>query len=304
MNNHYDAKTIKDQVSIVELLAALGYKPVKTSGNEQLYLSPLRDSDTKPSFSVNEGLGWWYEHYLGIGGNVIELGMQFWPKLPFPELLAKIAETVKVTPGQLINGPKRKRITAKEPNYRIETVKELGNSYALMQFLQSRGVWEAAQGIVKEVYYYIEDEQHKRRNFFAAGLQNELGAWNVRNRAFKGCLGHNAISFIPADEKRICVFEGFMDYLSWRTGDPFCGDSILVLNSLSLIPSGISKAKSFANISTYFDNDQAGIAATEAFRFALPQSVDCSWIYEGYKDYNEKLQATLTSTGQHNAWQR
>jgi hypothetical protein len=304
MNNHYDAKTIKEQVSIVELLAALGYKPVKKTGNEQLYLSPLRDSDTSPSFSVNEGLGWWYEHYLGIGGNVIELGMQFWPKLAFPELLVKIAETVKATPGQLSDQPKRKRIAIKEPNYRIETIKDLGNSHALTAYLQSRGVWDAAQGIIKEIYYYIEDEQHKRRNFFAAGLQNELGAWNVRNRVFKGCLGHNAISFIPGDEKRICVFEGFMDYLSWRTDDPFCDDSILVLNSLALIQSGISKAKSFANISTYFDNDQAGIAATGAFRFGLPQTKDCSWIYEGYKDYNEKLQATLNLSGKQITWQR
>ena len=52
---------------------------------------------------------------------------------------------------------------------------------------------------------------------FAAGWLNEAGGWEVRNKYFKGCLGQKAISFIPGHQKELCVFEGYINYLSWKT---------------------------------------------------------------------------------------
>jgi len=275
---------------MLALLAAIGYQPLKKTGNEYLFLSPLRDADSKPSFSVNEDLGCWYDHGNGKGGNIIDFGLKYWPQLAFPEVLEKIAALLSVQPKQTAE-TKRKRAAVKEPNYHIQEIKELGANHAITSYLENRGVWVPAQGILKEVYYYVEDAKKNRRNFFAAGWQNELGAWEVRNLNFKGCLGHKAISFIPGDPNNLCVFEGFINYLSWRTDEPFCEDSILVLNSLALINSGISKARTFVHISTYFDNDPSGRSATAAFKLALPQSVDHSWIYEGYNDYNDLVAA-------------
>ena len=275
---------------MLALLAAIGYRPVKKTGNEHLFLSPLRDSDTTPSFSVNETLGCWYDHGSGNGGNIIDFGLKYWPQLPFPEVLKKIANTLTIRPNEKLE-TKRKRTAIKEPHYQVLETKELGANRAIRAYLENRGIWSAARGILKEVYYYVEDAQKNRKNFFAAGWQNELGAWEVRNLHFKGCMGHKAISFIPGNADNLCVFEGFMNYLSWLTDEPFCDDSILVLNSLALIQSGVSKAKPFANIATYFDNDPSGRAATAAFKEALPQSVDHSWVYEGYNDYNDMVTA-------------
>jgi hypothetical protein len=290
MNTSIDARQIKENASIVALLAALGFQPAKKTGNEHLYYSPLRDNDTSPSFSVNDSLGCWFDHGAGKGGNIIDFGLRYWPGLGFPQVVEKIAAAINLAPAAAC-GNKRKRSAIKQPNYQILEVKDLGSSRAIEQYLRTRGVLSAAQGLLKEVYYYIEDQQKNRKKFFAAGWQNELGGWEVRNLYFKGCIGRKAISFIPGDQSRLCVFEGFIDYLSWLTNEPFCEDSILVLNSIALLQSGISKARPFQHISTYFDNDPSGRAATAAFKEVLPQTVDHSWIYEGYNDYNDLVTA-------------
>src|ERR1022692_1531044 len=87
-----NASDVKAQVSLSDLLARLGFQPLRKSGKELLYLSMLRDSDTKPSFAVNEQLGVWYDHGIGKGGNIIDFGLAFWKNLSFQEVLEKIVQ--------------------------------------------------------------------------------------------------------------------------------------------------------------------------------------------------------------------
>jgi hypothetical protein len=290
------ARWVKDNISIVDLLTNLGFPPPKPIRNERKYISMLRDSDTDPSFSVNEKAGTWYDHGDGKGGNVIDFGKEFWKELTFPEVLEKIV-SVTNSDHRMDLPPvfqRQKQQPQKEPHYHILNVQDIGLNHAITEYLQSRGVWQTAQGRLKEVYYYVEDEQRKRSNFFAAGWQNANGSWEIRSTLdFKACLGNKDISFIPGNPNSLAVFEGFIDYLSWLSDNPFADESVLVLNSLALLQAGISKAESFTRISTYFDNDPSGRKATQAFNAALPQAIDRSAIYEGYNDYNDKIAAEL-----------
>lgn len=171
-------------------------------------------------------------------------------------------------------------------------IKELGGNAAIGAYLESRGVSQVAEGRLKEIYYYVEDDHKKRNNFFAAGWQNANGAWEIRSTGdYKACLGHKAISFIPNSERRLAVFEGFFDYLSWLTENRFAPDSVLVLNSLALLQAGMEKAWDFPEVSLYFDNDLSGRNATAQFAAEIPWGVDRSAIYAGYKDYNELIVA-------------
>lgn len=279
------AKELKDTVSIVDLLSRIGFEPVKKIGKEHQYFSMLHD-ETKPSFYVCDELGAWYDQGLAIGGDVIKFGLEYW-KLSFPETLEKIVEVCGTNLPK--HEDRRKRSAVKIPNYKVEDIKELGTNPAISEYLRYRGIWQAAQGRLKEVYYFVEDQKKQRKYFFAAGWQNELGTWEVRNLHFQASLGHKAISFIPGSTDRLSLFEGYMDYLSWLTENPDASDSVIVLNSVNLLPMGIQKAREFSEVSVYFDRDKAGHTATIELIKALPQALDRSAIYDGHKDYNDYL---------------
>lgn len=294
MDNLINASSIKEQVSLVDLLERLGFSPLRRSGGELFYLSMLRDSDTKPSFTVNEQLNVWYDHGMGKGGTLIDFGQLYWG-LSFRDTLRKIT---KICEGKLVNLPAdfqrpRRRHVVRVPNYLVENVKELGHNYVITEYLQERCIWNVASGLLKEIYYYVEDDKKVRRYFFAAGWQNEFGAWEVRNKKFKGCLGHKAITYIPADEQHLVVFEGYFDYLSWRVLNKTSTASVLILNSLSLLQAAIRKATEFICVELYFDYDPPGRQASIEFIRSLKQAKDLSAAYLGFNDFNDYLMAIV-----------
>lgn len=298
-----NAEQIKDQVSLVDLLARLGHIPAYHSGGELFYKSMLRE-ERSPSFCVNDSMDVWFDHggpgRSGIkGGNIIDFGMAYWHPATFPEVIERISDVMAIPePRKSLDYPqqKRPRQQAKRvANYRIETIKELGSHPAITRYLKSRGIWNAAQGRVKEVYYAIDSGPKQGRQFFSAGWQNEVGAWELRNRIgnrdFKACLGRKAITFIPADPSRLSIFEGFMDYLSWIADNPGAADTVIVLNSVNLINAAVDRARTYKRIDLYFDRDGAGEVALRTAQEALPHAIDRSDTYRGYNDYNEMLMA-------------
>jgi hypothetical protein len=290
MDQKFTPDLVKDQVSLVELLTKLGYRHIRASGKELIYLSMIRDNDTVPSFCVNPELNVWYDHGLGVGGSVIDFGKAFWPGVPFRQMLIKLWETAELDPADL---PKmqRPRKVQKLPHYTVDSIKELGSTRAIELYLYHRGIREIAQGLLKEVHYTVEISPGQTKPFFAAGHQNEIGGWEVRNKFFKGCLGKKGLTIIKANERQLCVFEGYFDFLSWKHEYPERNASILILNSLALIKCGIKVATYYPKIETYFDHDKPGTAATAQWLKALPYSIDRSANYEGYMDYNDKRRA-------------
>ena len=298
MDDLLNPSAIKEQISLVDLLQRLGFNPFRRSGKELFYLSMLRDNDTKPSFAVNEQLNVWYDHGMGRGGTLIDFGQLYWG-LSFRDTLQKIRDTCGVTQVILPNDfqKPRRRHAVKVPNYQVEHVKELGHNYAITEYLQERGVWNVAGGLLKEVYYYVEDEKKLRKYFFAAGWQNEFGAWEVRNKYFKGCLGHKAITYIPGDPTNLVVFEGYFNYLSWRVLNKQANASVLILNTLSLLHVAMQKAKDFALIELYLDRDQDGYQASVEFIRGCNQAKDLSGTYKGFNDFNDYLKAVIRNPG-------
>jgi len=296
MNNLLSAADIKEQVSLVDLLSRLGHEPVRQTGKELLYLSMLRESDTKPSFAVNEQLNVWYDHGIGKGGNVVDFGVAYWPLTSFIDVLHKIKATVaqEIIPNHPVrSATARQRLPVRIPHYEVEEIKAMGNNPAISNYINSRGISELAQEKLSEVYYYVEDQKKLKKHFFAAGWQNELGGWEVRNKYFKGCLGHKAISLVPGGNDRLLVFEGYLDYLSWLTEHEEANPSVLILNSLSLLEVAIRRAKDFSDVELYFDRDKSGLEATIQFIATIPYARDASPIYEGFIDYNERLMTGL-----------
>ncbi|MEJ2880406.1 hypothetical protein [Pedobacter sp. GR22-6] len=292
------AKVLKEQISFTDFLSRLGYEPKRTKGHESMYISMVRDSDTDASFSVNEKLGAWYDHGMGKGGNIFDFGKLYWPDLDFAEIVDKVRQICDLS-IDLPEGAQRKasrpriREAVKIPNYKIEKVLPFGSSEGINTYLKGRGIFEVAADRLQEIHYYVEDEKKLRKRYFAAGWQNESGGWEIRNKYFKGCLGKKGITMIPGDPKKLVVFEGYMNYLSWRRENPSSNATALVLNSLALLERGLDKGKAFPEIDVYLDRDKSGYTALAAWMKALPYSTDRSELYKGMNDYNDKIIADI-----------
>jgi hypothetical protein len=301
MSVNYNAQEIREQVSPADLLARLGYQPAYKSGKEFYYLSMLREERT-PSFCVDDKLGVWFDHgganASGIkGGNVIDLAQAYWYPSTFQEALEKINRVCNITVSNdnlsVNRGYSRPRKATRIPNYRIAEIKELGNNPAITAYLQKRGIWPMAHDLFRELYYYVEDEKKTRKHFFSAGWQNENGGWEVNTPCFKGCLGSKGLTVIPGDPERLVVFEAMMDYLSWKFEQEDHAESALILNGVTFVEAAIKRAAVFAETTVFFDNDDAGETARQTFMQALPDAADGACLYNGFKDYNEKLMNQL-----------
>lgn len=286
---------IKDTISIVGLLARLGFSPSKVNGKEQMYLSMLRNSDTRPSLSVNDELGVWFDHGSGQGGTVIDFGLAYWNTLSFAEVLDKLVEVYNLTVSEKVprDPSKRKRLAVKLPHYKIEDVLPLGNNQVITDYLRRRGIWDIENDLLKEIYYYVEDEKKLIKHFFAVGWKNELEGWEVRNKYFKGCLGKKAVTFLERDAIQLVVFEGYMNYLSWKRLNPDSDSSVLVFNSLITLTRAIKIAQPFSSVGLYLDHDVAGRKATLEFIANVKQATDKSDLYLGHNDLNDKLTKDL-----------
>ena len=65
------------QISIVEYLATLGCHPHLIRGNNYWYHSPFR-VEGRPSFKVNYRMNVWYDHGVGEGGTILDLGAKLY----------------------------------------------------------------------------------------------------------------------------------------------------------------------------------------------------------------------------------
>ena len=78
------------QLDIVDYLEKLGHRPQKIRNNDYWYLSPLRE-EKEASFKVHRKLNVWYDHGLGTGGNIIDLGILY-HNCSFKEVMEKLQE--------------------------------------------------------------------------------------------------------------------------------------------------------------------------------------------------------------------
>ncbi|QNN42981.1 toprim domain-containing protein [Pedobacter roseus] len=293
--NRIDLKSLKEGTDLVLLLSKLGFEPIKRSGGELFYLSMLRDNDTSPSFCVNEKLGIWYDHGLAKGGTVVDFALAYWPGLDFRQAMEKLISHAGGSGlGPLAARPRQAELPMRHPSYLIRETRPIGTKAAISDFLSGRGILKVAPPYLREVYYSVKKEGEKRMELFAAGWQNGLGGWEVRSKNFKGCLGKKSMSFISGSGSSLAVFEGMMDFLSWKLDYPQATSSALILNSVAFLKPAILMAGDYHSVELYFDHDLSGRKASGEFLKSHSGAVDRSEIYRGYNDYNEMTQHSIS----------
>ena len=289
------------EIPITDLLTHLGHRPVSRGkgGRQWFYHSPLRE-DGNASFCVSSDKNLWYDFGTGQGGNVIDFakamngGCSF--KVAASWLESQSREFRHSPPlSELITGSSRSRFEEAE----IENVKVMPlMSRPLLSYLWSRGIPDdIATRYCKEVHYTIRD-----RHYFAICFRNILGGMEIRNPFFKGSHGEKAPSIVTLSKENhtpsCCVFEGFMDFLSYQTLlERYCDPVInpvprdcIILNSTSMIQKAIPFIQVYDVAFTYLDNDAAGINASDILDSAMTdRTIRMSRRFSEFNDLNDYL---------------
>ena len=279
------------QIRIEEYLHTLGYNPVRRQGDSLWYKSPFRD-EQEPSFKVNMERNLWYDFGAGRGGNIIALARELYASDSLPYLLERIAEQApSVRPVSFSFGGQ----PLSKPSFQQLEVVPL-SSPALLSYLRQREInTELAKRECREVRYLTGGKP-----YFAVGFLNRSGGYEIRNKFFKGCIAPKDITHIRQTEpgETCCLFEGFMDYLSFLTlrqerhpdRPALNGQDYIVLNSVSNLSKALRPLGDYERIHCFLDNDRAGLEALREIQREYGSRVrDASPVYSGYKDLNDYL---------------
>ena len=267
------------QLRIVDYLASLGYHPQSVISKQYWYLSPLRDERT-PSFKVNDRLNEWYDFGAATGGDLVELGKYLYRTNSVSEVLACIGRHENAAPIQ------RVRIPGTTPRPVEADMKDVLvvplQHHALLSYLHSRGIdGDIGRMFCREVHYEL-----RKRRYFALAFGNAAGGYEVRNPYYKGCIRCKDISVIRQShgetQNRVCVFEGFMDFLSYLTLKQ-AGDDTVCIDALEHL-------QVYEEIHCYLDNDLAGQKTEETIAGMYGGRVrNEAPRYREYKDLNDYL---------------
>ena len=265
---------------IEKALAKLGHFPTKTNDKEAWFLSPFR-SEIQASFKVSKKLNRWYDHGEGKGGNVIDL-ICLITKGTVKEALQIMAQEEPSFSFQ------QQPILEKERNHAItimyaKPIHHLG----LRKYLHERGISIAtASKFCKEVHYTF-----KGRNYFAFGIKNDSGGWELRNKYYKNSSSPKDITHIKNGNDKLIITEGMFDLLSIldSTKNLESEYDFLVLNSTAFLNKAMKVIDDYHQIDLYLDNDKNGKTTTQKLIAHSNNCLDKSSLYEGFKDRNEWL---------------
>ena len=269
------------QISITDYLQQQGYSPARVQGIHFWYYSPLRNERT-PSFKVNTERNQWYDFGSGEYGDIIDLVCAL-HRCTISEAIRLLSGAKQVAYQEFSFGGERKN---SERKLEILSAQPLSNPN-LLRYLAARAIpLPIAKAYCSEVLF-----QNMNRTYYAIGFANDALGWEIRNMYFKGCIAPKAITTIKRGTDRLQIFEGFMDFLSWQTLNPSSTCDTIVLNSLALLPRIQEKIKSYKQVESFLDNDDAGRKSFEVLKHFCPSIIDGSVRYRTHKDINEWLVA-------------
>ena len=258
-------------------------KPKLTKGVNYWYCSPLR-SELTPSFKVNAERNQWYDFGTGDHGDIIDLvcALQHCSTAEAIRSLSRLKGTLS---AESFSFGGTTTLRSQAPSMELISVQAVKHPKLLL-YLTERGLQRSdVSPVLSEIYYKVSG-----KCFFALGFPNDAGGWELRNPYFKGCFAPKAITTIKGtDSHKLQLFEGFMDFLSWRKLHPEEQADSIMLNSLTLLPKLIPTLHPYPIIESLLDNDEAGDRATkQLFGAGLPVK-DMRACYAPYKDINEYL---------------
>jgi len=270
------------EILIVDFLNKNGFSPLRENHKEAWFLSPIRD-ESAPSFKVSKILNRWYDHGWGKGGNIIDLAIEMNNNCNVQEALLILDRDI---PSFSFQQQKTLAVLKPEDEIRIEKVLPIQHP-ALLNYLVKRKVNpKQVTKYAKQVHYTFKDS-----TYFAIGIENISGGWELRNPYYKNAAAPKDYSFFSTSKNRLAVTEGMFDFFSLISLYPELPkkSDFLILNSLAFTNRIKNILPNYSKVSLYLDNDISGKKSTKQLLADFHNSVDMSAIYGFKKDLNEYL---------------
>ena len=278
--------TIK-RYPITAYLESKGITPVRRLATYTMYRSPLRD-ERHPSFKVDTEKNLWIDYAEGCGGSIIDLCMRL-EGCTLPEAIRRLGHMIS---GHRISNHQRTEAYRHTTKSTDGSRKLIGISDDLPPHLQDYLTKERcidlgrARPFLRCVRYEVQG-----RTYEVIGFANASGGYELRGAGlFKGTLAPKDITpAFPDGRQPVCLFEGFMDFLSFLSMKEKVDSHCLVMNSVANVGRCIRylRERHITALRAFLDNDEAGRRTLSAFIDAGFQVEDMSVHYRGCKDLNE-----------------
>ena len=274
---------------IVEYLERKGIKPVRRTPSYALYRSPLRE-EMHPSLKVDTQKNLWIDYAEGRGGSIIDLCMRL-EGCTLSEAIRRLGQNAPVNdtysflndfapnntqPVMAVNGARR-----------LIEISDTLPPHFQEYLTKVRCInLEKAMPFLKCISYEV-----RGRRYQAIGFSNLSGGYELRDdKTFKGTIAPKDITPIFTDRAEpVCIFEGFMDFLSFLSMKEEITNHCLVMNSVSNVARTIRylNDRHLTHIRAFLDNDEAGRMAVQDFIKAGFHVEDMNIHYKDFKDLNE-----------------
>ncbi len=283
-----------------KILQQIGHNPTKQTSKSYTYKSPFNPKERTASFFVfsNNTTGEFTnfkDYSSGLGGDIYKFLMEYY-NIDFTEAKKRLSDDFSFNPQTSYSSSQSNQAPLEtSKSYEIIKVQSLENQ-ALKAYLNSRGIYSHFH-LLNEIYY-----QMNNKKYFAIGFKNDSGGYEIRNKYFKGNLENKDITTVKsgvsssADEgknARLNIFEGFLDYMSYKELRPNSTSDYLILNSVSLIDRAIKHISrgNYKTIGLYLDNDYSGDLHGLELIERLPnlEITDFRNHYAKYADLNDYL---------------
>lgn len=284
-----------NQLDLVDYLDSIGFQSKKIRGNDHWYYSPFRE-EKEPSFKINRRKNIWYDHGAGKGGSLIDFVVEFY-KCDVNNALQKLSS---FHPQKLVNNNHQRPLfhlhensllnhrDATETGIRIIAAKQPVDDLFLCRYVRQRSI----EKTIVDTYAYEVNftAGEKEKIFKAIGFKNNAGGYELRNEYFKGSSSPKYISYFNNEAKDLAVFEGFFDFLGYKTmlqNQEHQLSNFRVLNSLSFFKRSLLLMEKHERIHLYLDHDNAGRKWTEMALQRSRNFKDESTLYTGCTDLND-----------------
>ena len=274
---------------IVEYLERKGVKPVRRTAAYALYCSPLRE-ETHPSFKVDTEKNLWIDYAEGRGGSIIDLCMRL-EGCTLSEAIRRLGQNASDNgtysslndfvpnnsqPVLAVNGARR-----------LIEISDTLPPHLQDYLTKERCIdLEKAMLFLKCISYEV-----RGRRYQVIGFANLSGGYELRDdKTFKGTIAPKDITPIFTDRAEpVCIFEGFMDFLSFLSMKEEVTNHCLVMNSVSNVARTVRylNDRHLTHIRAFLDNDEAGRRTVQDFIKAGFHVEDMNIHYKDFKDLNE-----------------